>query len=328
MDIVGINYKPHQYDRFHKTYPDAVIYGSETASCLSSRGHYCLPVKYPSLAQKTEDLQACSYDLLGRPWSGYPEREFFVQNKYKYLLGEFVWTGFDYLGEPSPYHTEWPSRSSYFGIYDLAGLKKDRAYAYMSAWTNKKFVHILPHWNWTEGDVIDIHCYTHSHAAELFVNGKSYGVKHKDEDDMLLANRLIWQDITYVAGEIKVVAEDGMTKIVKTAGEPSQIKIIAEKQSILANMDDLAFFEINILDKDGNICPNADNVIDFEVSGGQYVASDAGDPTSTRTFAEKYCKAFHGKLIAIARSSDPGTLILTARSENLQGASCSIKVVE
>lgn len=327
VDIVGVNYKPHQYDRFHQIYPDAVLYGSETASALSSRGHYYFPVKYPSIAPNAPDLQASSYDLLGRPWSYYPEREFFVQKKYKYLLGEFVWTGFDYLGEPSPYHSDWPSRSSYFGIYDLAGLKKDRAYAYMSAWTNKKFVHVLPHWNWNEGDVIDIHCYTHAHAAELFVNGVSHDIQHKDENDELLSNRLIWTDIVFAPGQIMVVADDGLSTTIKTAEAPAKLRVTAETASIAATGDDFAYFEVDVLDAAGNICPHANTRVVFSVSGGEYVASDAGDATSTRIFAQPYCEAFHGKLIAIAKSSDAGRLTLTASADGLASDSCSIDVV-
>ncbi|WP_305768291.1 glycoside hydrolase family 2 TIM barrel-domain containing protein [Candidatus Epulonipiscium viviparus] len=328
VDIVGANYKPHQYVRFHNTYPDAVLYGSETSSCLSSRGHYYLPKRYPSIAEPMEDLQMCSYDMEGPAWAYYPEREIYVQKKNDYLLGEFVWTGFDYLGEPTPYRLEWPSRSSYFGIYDLAGLKKDRAYSYMSAWTDKEFIHILPHWNWNEGDVVDIHCYTHAKEAELFVNGVSYGIKHKDENDELLSNRLIWKYIKFVPGEITVVAQDKtkMSATIKTAGEPAQIKITPERTEIKADGEDLIYFVLEILDKDGVLCPKANNRVDLTVDGGEYVAADAGDATSLRMFTEPYCEAFSGKLVAIAKSSAAGTLTLKATAPELGEATAKIQV--
>jgi len=328
VDIVGANYKPHQYVRFHNTYPDAVLYGSETSSCLSSRGHYYLPKRYPSIAEPMEDLQMCSYDMEGPAWAYYPEREIYVQKKNDYLLGEFVWTGFDYLGEPTPYRLEWPSRSSYFGIYDLAGLKKDRAYSYMSAWTDKEFIHILPHWNWNEGDVVDIHCYTHAKEAELFVNGVSYGIKHKDENDELLSNRLIWKYIKFVPGEITVVAQDKtkMSATIKTAGEPAQIKITPERTEIKADGEDLIYFVLEILDKDGVLCPKANNRVDLTVDGGEYVASDAGDATSLRMFTEPYCEAFSGKLVAIAKSAAAGTLTLKATAPELGEATAKIQV--
>lgn len=329
VDIVGANYKPHQYERFHNTYPNTVLYGSETSSCLSSRGHYYLPKRYPSIAEPMPDLQMCSYDMEGPAWAYYPEREIFVQKNNKYLLGEFVWTGFDYIGEPTPYRIEWPSRSSYFGIYDLAGLKKDRAYAYMSAWTDKEFVHILPHWNWNAGDVVDVHCYTHAKSAELFVNGVSYGIRHKDEQDELLSNRLIWKYIDFVPGEITVVAHDKtkMSATVKTASAPAQIKITPERTEIKADGEDLIYFVLEILDKDGVLCPKANNKVEFCVEGGEYVASDAGDATSLRIFTEPYCEAFSGKLVAIAKSTQAGTLTLKAKSENLPEATATIKVV-
>ncbi|OON92899.1 MAG: hypothetical protein ATN31_07640 [Candidatus Epulonipiscioides saccharophilum] len=319
VDIVGANYKPHQYVRFHSIYPKVTLYGSETSSCLSSRGHYYLPKRYPSIAEPMDDLQMCSYDLEGPPWAYAPEREIFVQKNNEYLLGEFVWTGFDYLGEPTPYRTEWPSRSSYFGIYDLAGLKKDRAYSYMSAWTDKKFVHILPHWNWNQGDVVDVHCYTHAKSGELFVNGVSKGIKHKDEKDELLSNRLIWKYIDFEPGEITVVVHDDtkMSATMKTAGEPKYVKITPERNEIKGDNEDLVYFVLEILDENGVLCPKANNKLQFSIDGGEYVASDGGDATSLRIFTEPYCEAFNGKLIVIAKSSTPGSLSLTATCETL-----------
>ncbi len=329
IDIVGLNYKPHQYTRFHEIYKDAVLYGSETASCVSSRGHYYLPRKFPYDAIAREDLQLCSYELESPPWATYPDKELFVQKNNDYLLGEFVWTGFDYLGEPTPYRQEWPSRSSYFGIFDLCGLEKDRANLYKANWSNEKVLHIFPHWNWNEGDIVDVHCYTTFEKVELFLNGKSLGILEKDHTNDIGSNRLIWKNIPFEKGEIKAVSieDPTFTSIRKTAYAPYKIVLTSEHNEVLANDDDLAFVLCEIYDENGVLCPKANNKIEFSVEGGEYVASDAGDATSLRTFSEGYCEVFNGKCVIILKTNTKGSVKLKATSDGLQSADVEIEGV-
>lgn len=307
IDVVGLNYKPHLYERFHHEYPNVPLFGSETASTSSSRGQYYLPSFNPYIDEKRDDLQLDASDLSAPMWSSYAEREFFAQDKLDYVFGHFVWTGFDYIGEPSPYRDEWPSRSSYWGIYDLAGIPKTLYYSYMSRWTDNDVIHLFPHWNWNEGDVVDIHCYSNYDEVELFVNNKSQGISVKNPYDETLRHRHMWKGIEFEAGEIKAVAvrKPELSHTIKTAYQEKKIILSPEKTEIKIGGDDLVYIQCSMEDEFGTYCPTAQTKLYFEVSGaGEYVASDAGDATSLRPFAEKYCNLFNGKAMIIVRAKD------------------------
>ncbi len=329
VDIVGVNYKPHLYEQFHRDYPNAILYGSETSSCISSRGEYFLDAEISIPAKKRDNLQINSYDLDAPPWAYYPEREFFAQDKYDFIFGEFVWTGFDYLGEPTPYRDEWPSRSSYFGIFDLAGIEKDRYYSYKSRWTEKSVLHIFPHWNWKPGDIVDVHCYSSYPSVELFLNGKSLGVCSKNAEDEIASHRLIWKAVPFEAGELKAVAvgNPDTVCIVRTAGEPDRLLLEPERTTITADGDDLVYIRCTAVDKDANVCPSANLKIDFTVKGaGEYIAADNGDATDTRVFAEQYCKLYNGKCMTIIRSVKgvKGEINISANTLGIPMANCSV----
>jgi beta-galactosidase len=278
-------------------------------------------------------------------------------------LGEFIWTGFDYLGEPTPYggkdnstngywNGHWPSRSSYFGAVDLCGLPKDRYFLYQSQWTTKPMVHILPHWNWEgmEGKTIPVFSYTNCDEAELFVNGKSYGKRVKGVDktpvpinfidweggrykgDFMSPYRLSW-DVPYVPGEIKVVAYmDGKVaaeKSIKTAGKPAKIELVPDRETIIANGEDMSFVTVRILDKDGNLCPNADNLVNFAIEGeGTIAAVGNGNAATTEPFQANYRKAFNGLCMLFVKSSKTvGKISIKANSKGLQSASVAVKLL-
>lgn len=318
VDLVGFNYKPHDYANKRKENPNYIIYGSETASTVSSRGEY----KFPVIEFKGawyQDYHVSSYDLEYPPWASTPDTEFEMQDDNEFVLGEFVWTGFDYLGEPTPYNERTPARSSYFGIVDLAGLKKDRFYLYQSRWSNTPVLHLLPHWTWSDrlGQQIPVYCYTNYPKAELFVNGVSMGVKEKNKSNKYTRYRLMWDDVIYQPGEIKVIAYDHNNQavaeeIVKTASDPVSIKLTADRSTIRSNGKDLSFVTVEIVDKDGNLCPRTDNLLFFEVSGaGKLKALCNGDPTDQTAFSSNYMRAFNGKLVAVIESEKtPGTIEL------------------
>ncbi|WP_282037204.1 beta-galactosidase GalB [Saccharicrinis aurantiacus] len=349
VDIAGVNYKPTKYGELRENYPDMPLYGSETSSCTSSRGVYHFPVEKYKIA---DDNQVTSYDIVGPPWAYPPDIEFHFQKEFEFSMGEFIWTGFDYLGEPTPYggrdnstngywNDNWPSRSSYFGAVDLCGFPKDRFFLYQSQWTTKPMVHLLPHWNWKgmEGKTIPVYCYTNCDEAELFVNGKSMGKKVKGKDlstvlvDFLRYEpktfdspyRLSW-DVPYQAGSIKVVAyKDGkaiLEEQINTAGAPAKISLSVDRESIDASGEDLAYVTVRVEDKDGNLCPNADNLVNFKVKGvGSLVAVDNGNAASVESFQAPYRKAFNGMALAVLKSTkDVGTIQITATGKGLKSA--------
>lgn len=267
VDLVGFNYKPHDYQKKHEAYPNYILYGSETASTVSSRGEYKFPVAEKRKAYY-EDYHVSSYDLEYPNWASTPDTEFEQQDDCEFIFGEFVWTGFDYLGEPTPYNAGTPARSSYFGIVDLAGIKKDRYYLYQSKWSNHPVLHLLPHWNWEDrlGQNVPVFCYTNYPKAELFVNGKSMGVKGKNRRNKYERYRLMWKDVIYQPGEIKVVAygDDGIpadTVSIKTAGNTYRLRTVVDRREITADGRDLAFVTVEVVDKEGNLCPRADNLL-------------------------------------------------------------------
>jgi beta-galactosidase len=247
-----------------------------------------------------------------------------VMKKYDFLSGMFIWTGFDYLGEPTPY--SWPSRSSYFGIVDLAGFPKDVYYMYQSEWTNKPVLHIFPHWNWTPGKMVDVWAYyNNADEVELFLNGKSLGTKKKTGDDL----HIMWR-VKYEPGTLKAVSrKDGkvvLTKLIHTAGEPAKIELSADRKLIKADGKDLSFITVKILDKDGNVVPDADNLVDFKISGPAFVASvDNGDPVTHDSFKVSYRKAFHGLALAIVQAKEKaGAVTFTATSKGLPAATITL----
>ena len=341
MDVPGFNYRVHKYYKNIEQLPQGFLLGSETASTVSSRGVYKFPVVVSDKATYP-DGQCSSYDTEYCSWSNLPDDDWKMQDDYSWVIGEFVWTGYDYLGEPTPYDTYWPSRSSYFGICDLAGLPKDRYYMYRARWNEHQHTtHLLPHWNWKgrEGQVTPVYCYTDGVEGELFVNGKSQGRVRKDKSSRLDRYRLRWNDVKYEPGEIRVVTYnqygDKVGEDVKsTAGEPTQMKFSVEtpdhepiacmvegctdEHNVLLNADgnDLAFITVSLLDKDGNECPLADDELTFEVKGaGTFKAACNGDATSLDSFTQPHMRLFSGKLVIVVQSkAQKGDIILTVKN--------------
>ncbi|GIM61663.1 beta-galactosidase [Capnocytophaga canis] len=349
MQVAGFNYRPFRYQEAYKLLPQQIILGSETASTISSRGVYKFPVERKSMP-KYQDQQTSSYDVEHCGWSNLPEDDWIQHEDLPYTIGEFIWTGFDYLGEPTPYYVEWPAHSSYFGAVDLAGLPKDRFYLYRSHWNKEaETLHVLPHWNWEgrEGQVTPIFVYTNYPSAEVFINGKSQGKRSKDLNIPLDGSytkeaqqsferqkryRLMWLDTKYEAGEVKVVAYDKngkavAEKIVKTAGKPHSLRLTADRNVITADGKDLSFITIEAVDKDGNLCPNVNDLVTFKVSGaGTYRAAANGDATSTDQFHLPKMHLFNGKLVAIVQSSEKaGEITFEAKSKGLKTAVIKVK---
>ncbi|MDR1683279.1 MAG: DUF4982 domain-containing protein [Candidatus Symbiothrix sp.] len=310
IDVVGFNYKFFAYEPVHEKHPQYILYGSETASTVSSRGVYKFPLKWDKHAWHS-NYQVSSYATDCVPWGCFPDEEFAKQDDLDFVFGEFVWTGFDYLGEPTPYNEGTPARSSYFGIVDLAGLKKDIFYLYQSHWSDRPVLHLLPHWNWEgyEGKNIPVMCYTNYPKVELFVNGKSYDIQTHDPSNTFTRYRLIWDNVPYSPGELKAVAynekgEPVQTEIIQTAGKATQIRLTADRTTIAADGKDLSFITAEVLDKDGNPCPTADSYLFFEVEGaGKLKSLCNGDATGQIPFSSNYMPLFSGKLVAAVQSS-------------------------
>ncbi|HPO51471.1 MAG TPA: beta-galactosidase GalB [bacterium] len=326
VDVPGWNYQPNNYGKLHQLLPGKPMYGSETASCISSRGEYYFPVE-EERGTKRETLHVNSFDQCCPTWATIPDVEFRAQDEHPFIMGEFVWTGFDYLGEPNPYFEEWPSRSSYFGIIDIAGIPKDRFYLYQSRWANKKILHLVPHWTFPgyEGKSIFVQCYSSWNTVELFVNGVSQGIREKSPIALIDRYRLVWNNVVYQPGQLKAVAYDRDGNVAKetfvfTAGKPIAIRLIPDRSRIMPDGDDMVFVCAEIIDEKGNLCPNADNVITFSVEGpGEIVGTDNGDPTSTQPFPSPLRKAFHGRCIVCIRSMEKcGIIKIIAESEGLQ----------
>jgi beta-galactosidase len=333
MDIPGLNYHTGQYESAYNILPQGFILGAETASTISSRGVYKFPVE-EKVDATYSDRQCSSYDLEACRWSNIPEDDWMLQDDKPWVIGEFVWTGFDYLGEPTPYDRMWPSRSSYFGIVDLAGLPKDRYYLYRSRWNPlEATLHILPHWNWPErkGEITPVYVYTNYPSAELFVNGTSQGKRTKDPSSRPDRYRLRWNDVVYQPGELKVAAYDAAGKPVaektlKTAGKPHHLQLTADRTEIMADGKDLAYITVDVLDKDGNLCPLAADRLHFSVSGdGIYKAACNGDASSLEPFVLPTMKAFGGKLVVVLQSTEKqGTIRLQVSGKGLKTGSLQI----
>ncbi|MFI3249223.1 MAG: glycoside hydrolase family 2 TIM barrel-domain containing protein, partial [Rikenellaceae bacterium] len=356
VDIVGVNYKPYDYKDIRAAYPQLTLYASETSSGVSSRGVYFQPA---GLSVANETLQVSSYDYGGARVPRPMDLEMWAQDENSYVMGQFIWTGFDYLGEPTPYggrdhstngywNGSWPSHASYFGAVDMVGLLKDRFYFYQSQWTTEPMVHLLPHWNWSgmEGQEIPVLVYTNCEEAELFLNGESLGKKvmgqdivefeyyntsTKEMDTMRSKYRLRWE-VPYKAGALKVVAYNGgkaiSEKEIRSASKPYAIKLSADRGEISADGKDISYVTIRVEDQDGNLCPLADNEISFEIEGvGELLAVGNGNSASLESFQASHIKAFSGMCVAIIKGIDgeAGDVKVSAKSKMLKGASVVIK---
>lgn len=348
LDVPGLNYRTHRYVESYEKLPQNLVLGSETASTVSSRGVYKFPAELKKQAMY-DDHQSSGYDLEACSWSNVPDEDFALADDYDWTLGQFVWTGFDYLGEPSPYDTDaWPSHSSVFGIIDLASLPKDRYYLYRSIWNKRdNTLHVLPHWTWPgrEGENTPVFVYTNYPEAELFVNGKSYGKQRKltaDEaralqgkDSLWLQRRyrLMWTDVPYEPGELKVVAYDNSgkkveEKTVRTAGKPHHLEVVADRTALSADGKDLAYITVRVVDKDGNLCPADDRLVSFTVKGaGSFRAAANGDATCLDLFHLPRMRAFSGQLTAIVQSgAESGNLVFEAKAKGVKAGKLTLEV--
>ncbi len=331
MDLIGFNYHQYLYKSFHDSFPGQKFMGTETVSALETRGHYDLfpsdsirhwPSRWDEVLKNgNPDNTVSAYDNVCAPWGNTHEESWKQFKKYPFLSGEYIWTGFDYIGEPTPY--VWPSHSSYFGIIDLAGFPKDVYYMYQSEWTNKTVLHILPHWNWKQGDTVDVWAYyNNADEVELFLNGKSLGIRKKTGDDL----HVKWR-VAYKPGTLKAISrKDGktvMVKEVKTAGKPAKIILTADRNNIKADGNDLSYITATVVDAAGNTVPNADNLITFTTKGeGAVIATDNGCQTSLEPFKSNKHKAFNGLCLALLQSKEEaGVVTVTATAEGLQAAS-------
>ena len=356
VDIIGYNYKPTEYAKVRARYHQLPLMGSETASTVSSRGEYFFPVS-DDKAEGRADFQVSSYDLYAPRWAFPPDPEWKGLDEAPYTLGEFVWTGFDYLGEPTPYNADVtnllnysnladrdkaakeladigkihvPSRSSYFGIIDLAGLPKDRYYIYQARWRpDLPMAHILPHWNWPErvGQITPVFVYSSGDEAELFLNGKSLGRQKRGP----LEYRFRWNDVVYAAGELKVIAYKAGKKwaeaVQRTTGPAAKLMLTADHTSLHADGTDLSFVTVTVADQNGLHVPRSKNRVSFEISGpGEIIATDNGDATSFESFQAKERAAYNGLALVVVRTKagETGSITLRAKADGLVAAEISL----
>ncbi len=349
LDVAGFNYRPFKLEEAHKRLPQGFILGSETCSTVSSRGVYKFPVVRKAM-EKYDDHQSSGYDVEHCGWSNLPEDDWIRHEDLPYAMGEFIWTGFDYLGEPTPYYSNWPSHSSLFGAVDLAGIPKDRFYLYRSHWNKKEHtLHVLPHWTWRgrEGKVTPIFVYTSYPSAEVFINGKSQGRKTKDLSIQIEGTepkvgsqdftrqkryRLMWLNTKYEKGTVKVVAYDKNGKVAEvkemhTAGHPHHIELSVDKKTLDANGKDIAFIRVKVVDKNGNLVPNDDRLIYFNVRGaGHFRAAASGNPASIDLFHKPYHHLFSGELTALVESgTKTGNITFKASAEGVKSATLKLQ---
>ncbi|MDX8339595.1 beta-galactosidase GalB [Draconibacterium sp. IB214405] len=354
-DFIGLNYQGEgirqdpmfegteriqtvpMYDAFHEKYPEKVIISTETASAFSSRGIYFFPVtdKLSSpvrdgMGGDSEQMQVSSYELYAVDFGSSVDKVFAAVDSHPFVAGEFVWNGFDYIGEPTPYYG---ARSSYSGIIDLAGIPKDRYYLYQSKWRPElPMVHILPHWNWPErvGKTTPVHIFTSGDEVELFLNGKSLGKKKKGE----LTYRLRWDDVVYEPGELKAVAwkkgEKWAEQIITTSGKANSLQAVADRKVINADGNDLSYITVRMVDENQNFVPKANNQVEFSIEGpGNIIASDNGDATDMTSFTSLKRNAFSGVVVAIVQTTDEaGTITVTAKADGLKPAEIQIESIK
>ncbi len=333
VDLIGYNYAHLEYERFPELFPGEKFIATETTSALATRGHYDMPSdsirRWPirwdiPFTGGNADNTISAYDHVSTPWGSTHEETWKIIKKYNYLSGMFIWTGFDYLGEPTPYG--WPSRSSYFGIIDLAGFPKDSYYMYKSEWTDEPVLHVFPHWNWKKGDTVDIWAYFNCEEVELFLNDESQGIKQKEGDEL----HVMWR-LAFIPGTLKAIGrtddKEVITQVIHTAGEPAKIRVTADRILILSDGDDLSFITVEILDTNGNLVPYADNLVNFDLTGDASIAGvDNGSQTSHEPFKANYRKAFNGKCLVVVQAGyKAGDILLTARSEGLETATITLK---
>ncbi|HEY3372825.1 MAG TPA: beta-galactosidase GalB [Prolixibacteraceae bacterium] len=332
LDLIGYNYHQQAFAAFPQTFPGQKFIGTETVSALMTRGVYDMPSeeirRWPVLnnwkgPKPNTDNTCSSYDNCSAPWGSTHEETWKVIKKHDFLSGQFIWTGFDYLGEPTPY--TWPSRSSYFGIVDLAGFPKDVYYMYQSEWTNKDVLHVFPHWNWKEGQTIDIWAYSNAEEVELYLNDKSLGVKKKQGDDL----HLLWK-VPFAPGTLKAISrtagKEVLVKEIKTAGAAAKLVATADRSTIKSDGNDLSFITVEVTDENGVMVPDADQLVEFKVEGpGSIVGVDNGDPVSHESFKAPQRKAFHGKCLVVVQSNGKAGIIkLTATSAGLPASHVEI----
>ncbi len=333
LDLMGYNYHHEMYEEHNKNWPNTPFIATETTSALATRGYYDeqsdtlkrWPIRWDlEFTQGNPDNTVSAYDQVSAPWGSTHEETWKVMKRNAFLSGMFIWTGFDYIGEPTPY--TWPSRSSYFGVVDLAGFPKDSYYMYKSEWTEENVLHIFPHWNWTGRDTVDVWAYFNAEEVELFLNGKSLGSKKKEGEEL----HVMWQ-VAYEPGELKAISRSNgvvvLEKTINTAGDPVSIRLTPDRTSISADGKDLSFVTVEVLDADGNPVPNVANNIEFTVSGnGKLVGVDNGDPTSHVSLKGSEMKIFNGKCLAVIQSgAKAGSIALKATSDGLTEASVTIQ---
>ena len=332
IDVIGYNYHNQNVPSVPRLFPGKPFIITESVSALMTRGFYEMPsdkmMTRPVRWDRpyfNETFSCSAYDNVATPWGSHHEENLIFLNSQPFVAGQYIWTGFDYIGEPTPYG--WPARSSYFGIVDLAGFPKDIYYLYQSEWTDTPVLHLFPHWNWTPGEQIDMWCYyNNADEVELYINGKSQGIRSKDAQHL----HVMW-NVTFEPGTVKVVARkngvETASQEIHTAGEPAQIRLTPDRSTIKADGTDLSFVTVEILDKDGNLCPNADNLVQFEISGNGFIAGvDNGSPISLERFKDNKRKAFYGRcLVVLQNNGKKGTIKLDAVSEGLKHAHIDIK---
>ena len=332
IDVIGYNYHNQNVPSVPHLFPGKPFIITESVSALMTRGFYEMPsdklMTRPVRWDRpyfNETFSCSAYDNVRTPWGSHHEENLIFLNSQPFVAGQYIWTGFDYIGEPTPYG--WPARSSYFGIVDLAGFPKDIYYLYQSEWTDTPVLHLFPHWNWEPGQQIDMWCYyNNADEVELYINGKSQGIRSKDAEHL----HVVW-NVTFEPGTVKVVArKEGVetaSREIHTAGEPAQIRLTPDRTTIKSNGTDLSFVTIEILDKDGNLCPNADNLVQFEVDGKGFITGvDNGSPISLERFKDNKRKAFYGKcLVVLQNNGNKGKITLKATSEGLNHAHIDIK---
>jgi beta-galactosidase len=333
LDLVGTNYAHNRITQFPALFPGRTIIGTETVSSLASRGTYDMPSdqirRWPhrwdeDFKDGNKDYSVSAYDNASAPWGSTQEESWKIIKKADFFSGQFIWTGWDYIGEPTPYG--WPARSSYFGIIDLAGFPKDTFYMYQSEWTNKPVLHIYPHWNWKPGEPVDVWAYFNAEEVELFLNGKSLGTKRKSGDDLHVS----WR-VPFEAGTLKAVSRSKgkvvLIREIHTAGPAAKIILVPDRKNIKADGSDLSFVTVKVVDAQGTVLPNADNLVQFELSGeGTIAGVDNGNQISHEPFKANHRKAFHGLAMAIIQSKDKASRItLKATSAGLSPASVTVE---